>query len=50
MITSSIFYRALDNAWVVVIRIDFGDEYEHVIDADVCRTAGQALDAAMSML
>lgn len=50
MITSKIFYHAADNAWVVVIRLDSGDEYEHEIDADTCRTAGQALDEAMSML
>ena len=50
MIQSSIFYNALDNVWHVIIRIDAGDEYEYSIDAEACRTAGQALDAAMSML
>ena len=50
MITSKIFYHVDYNAWVVVIRLDSGDEYERWIDAEVCHTAGQALDEALSTL
>lgn len=50
MIASKISYNPVDNTWVVVVRLDGGEEYESVIDADAHRSAGQALDAALSML
>lgn len=49
MIESHIHYSAADNAWVVSLRVDASDEYDFRIDAEACRTAGQALDAALSM-
>ena len=50
MIQSAISYSSSDNAWVVIVRVDTGDEYERWIDAEVCHTAGQALDEALSTL
>lgn len=49
MINASIYYRASDNVWVVTLRVDTSDEYECQVNAELCRTAGQALDEAMSM-
>lgn len=49
MINANISYRAPDNVWVVTLRVDTSDEYYFLVNAELCRTAGQALDEAMSM-